>query len=191
MKITGEEDELLRQILFSFSCEKDKDIELFLHNKAIEFERLSKARTYLICDEEQIMDEQFCVDQLKIYGYIAVALKILSVPENWSNRKRKEIDGLNAKIHGEVIGDFSCYLIGQLSKNSNVPCDSISGNELLQIAYDVICAAVDAVGGRYMMIECQEKKKLIDFYLANGFEIIQKSTDGINVMVQMIRKISI
>ena len=190
IKMTGEDNELLSQILSSFSCEQDEDIENFLHNRAIESEELSKARTYLVCDEEQISEEGFCLDQLKIYGYVAIALKILSVPEEWSNRKRKELDGLSAKIHGEPVKDFSCYLIGQLSRNSKVPHDSISGNTLLQIAYDVI-AAVDAVGGRYMMIECREEKKLVDFYLSNGFEEIQRSSDGNHTMVQMIRKISV
>ena len=180
---------MLSRILSSFSCERDEDIENFLHSKAVEFEKLSKARTYLICDEEQISKEEFYLDQLKIYGYVAIALKILSVPEEWSNRKRKALDGLSAKIHGEPIKDFSCYLIGQLSRNSKVSHDSISGKDLLQMAYDVIAAAVDAVGGRYMMIECREEKKLVDFYLANGFEDIQRSSDGTHIMVQMIRKI--
>ena len=191
MMMTGEDNELLMQILSSFSCEQDEDIENFLHNKAVEFELLSKARTYLICDEEQLSGKDFYLDQLQIYGYVAIALKILSVPEEWSNRKRKELDGLSAKIHGEPIKDFSCYLIGQLSRNSKVPHDSISGSDLLQVAYDVIAAAVDAVGGRYMMIECREEKKLVDFYLSNGFEEIQRSSDGNHIMVQMIRKISI
>ena len=189
IKVTEENNELLSRILSSFSCERDEDIENFLHSRAVEFEKLSKARTYLICDEEQISKEEFYLDQLKIYGYVAIALKILSVPEEWSNRKRKELDGLSAKIHGEPIKDFSCYLIGQLSRNSKVSHDSISGKDLLQMAYDVIAAAVDAVGGRYMMIECREEKKLVDFYLANGFEEIQRSSDGTHIMVQMIRKI--
>ena len=42
-----------------------------------------------------------------------------------------------------------------------------------------------------MMIECREEKKLVDFYLLNGFEEIQRSSDGNHIMVQMIRKISI
>ena len=189
IKVTEENNELLSRILSSFSCERDEDIENFLHSRAVEFEKLSKARTYLICDEEQISKEEFYLDQLKIYGYVAIALKILSVSEEWSNRKRKALDGLSAKIHGEPIKDFSCYLIGQLSRNSKVSHDSISGKDLLQMAYDVIAAAVDAVGGRYMMIECREEKKLVDFYLANGFEEIQRSSEGTHIMVQMIRKI--
>ena len=148
IEATKEDEGLLRQILSSFSCNKDEDIENFLHSRAVEFESLSKARTYLICDENQLMETNFCLDQIVIYGYISIALKILSVPYDVSNRKRKEIDGLSAKIHGEQIKDFSCYLIGQLSKNSSVQNNDISGAELLQAAYDVIMAAVDAVADK-------------------------------------------
>lgn len=67
IKVTGEDNELLSQILSSFSWERD---------------------------EEQISKEGFYMEQLKICGYVvAIALKILSVPEEWSNRKRKELDG--------------------------------------------------------------------------------------------------
>ena len=205
IEVTKEDEGLLRQILSSFSCNKDEDIENFLHSRAVEFESLSKARTYLICDENQLMETNFCLDQIVIYGYISIALKILSVPYDVSNRKRKEIDGLSAKIHGEwnmtpnlpmipcygeQIKDFSCYLIGQLSKNSSVQNNDISGAELLQAAYDVIMTAVDAVGGRYVMIECHEKEKLMQFYAVNGFEEISHIADGKCPMVQMIRKIA-
>ena len=67
IKVAGEDNELLSQILSSFSCERDEDIENFLHSKAVEFEKLSKARTYLICDEEQISKEGFYPEQLKIF----------------------------------------------------------------------------------------------------------------------------
>lgn len=66
IEMTREDNDLLTQILSSFSCEKDEDIEYFLHKRAVEFEKLDKARTYLICDEEQINTEGFCLDQLII-----------------------------------------------------------------------------------------------------------------------------
>lgn len=40
------EDKVLTELLSSFSCAKDADIESFLHNKAVNFEKLSKSRTY-------------------------------------------------------------------------------------------------------------------------------------------------
>ena len=180
-----EGNELLK-LLSSFSCEKDKDIEYFLHNRAVEFEKLSKARTYLVMDEEELKNKE---KNLTVYGYISIALKILSVPEDMSNRMRKELDGFSAKIHGEQIRDFPCYLIGQLSKNSNIETNAISGKQLINFALDIIAASVDAVGGRYMMIECRDKEKLLRFYKDNYFTEIARIPDDNQPMVQMIRKI--
>lgn len=182
-----EGSEKLESFLASFSCEMDSDIEYFLHCRAVEFEKLSKARTYLICDMDEM--EHKVLEQVTIYGYIALALKILTVPEETSNRVRKELDGYSAKIHGGQISDFSCYLIGQLAKNSNVSDRSIEGKELISAACDIIATSVEAVGGRYMMIECRDNLKLISFYESNGFQEIARIPDGEQVMVQMIRKI--
>lgn len=51
------EDKELREILSSFSCDQDEDIQNFLLERAVEFEKLSKTRTYLICDQEQLENE--------------------------------------------------------------------------------------------------------------------------------------
>ncbi|MBQ7795052.1 MAG: hypothetical protein IJ374_00620, partial [Lachnospiraceae bacterium] len=96
----------------------DEDIEHFLRERSIEFERISKARTYLIFDEDELLTRK--IAEVTIYGYITLAMKVLSVPSTVSNRMRKELDGYSAKIHGEPINVFPCYLIGQLSRNSNV-----------------------------------------------------------------------
>lgn len=186
---TKEDETLLPEILSSFSCSKDADIESFLYNRAVQFDNLSKARTYLICDEDQILSDGFSLDRLVIYGYISIAPKILSVPPETSTNKRKKLDGLSAKIHGKPISDFPCYLIGQLAKNSNIENNPLSGKELLQFSYDIIQAAADAVGGRYMMIECHDNDKLIKFYTDNKFDEISRMSDGETLLVQMIRQI--
>lgn len=51
-----------------------------------------------------------------------------------SNRMRKELDGFSAKIRGEQISDFPCYLLGQLSKNSNAKSEELSGKQLIDFA---------------------------------------------------------
>lgn len=67
--------------------------------------------------------------------------------------------------------------------------DSLSGKALINFAKDIIATAVEAVGGRYMMIECRDSKKLIEFYKNNDFEEIARIPDNEQPMVQMIRKI--
>ena len=54
MEIAGEDSDLIQKILSSFICKQDEDIENFLHNRALEFEKLSKARTYLVYDSDQL-----------------------------------------------------------------------------------------------------------------------------------------
>jgi hypothetical protein len=181
------EDKELKPLLSSFSCRQDEDIEHFLHNRAVEFEKLAKSRTYLVFDQDELQTKQ--INELTVYGYISLALKVLSVPADISNRVRKELDGYSAKIHGEPIGDFSCYLIGQLSRNSCIEHQVLSGKQLLKFAEDVISAAVEAVGGRYLMIECRDNDKLIRFYKENHFNEIARIPDQDQPMVQMIRKI--
>lgn len=46
-----------------------------------------------------------------IFGYLSLALKILTISEHESNRIRKKLDGFNAKMHGIPIQDFPVYLI--------------------------------------------------------------------------------
>lgn len=177
----------MKRFLSSFSCAEDEDIELFLHNRAVEFEKLSKSRTYLVCDEEELKNNS--LNHVTIYGYISVALKILTIPDETSNRMRKELDGFSAKIHGKPVHDIPCYLIGQLSRNSKVPKSSLKGADLIGYACDVIAQSVEAVGGRYIMIECRDKEKLIRFYQQNLFKEIARIPDENVPMVQMIRKI--
>lgn len=177
----------LSELLSSFSCQNDTDIESFLHNRAVEFEFLSKARTYLVCDEE-VLDKE---GHLEILGYFSLSLKTLSIPDGVSNRKRKELDGFNAKMHGEPIREVPCYLIGQFGKNSAIPKGKqiLSGDELMEFAVTVVMSAVGAVGGRYVMVECHDKKVLLDFYNRNGFDEIARVPYAGIPMVQLIRKL--
>lgn len=103
-----EDNKLLKQFLSSFSCTNDTDIEFFLHNRAVEFENLAKSRTYLECNEDQLTKNT--LDCVTIYGYISVALKILTISSEVSNRMRKQLDGFSTKIHGEQIRDIPCSM---------------------------------------------------------------------------------
>lgn len=180
-------DYLLNNLLSSFSCERDRDIQLFLQKRAVEFEKLSKSRTYLIVDREQYRNT--IIDKITIYGYISLSLKIFTAPEDTSNRQRRLLDGFSAKEHGKPISNFPCYLIGQLARNSNVPKDSITGTELLHFAYDIIAVSVDAVGGRNILVECRDTQKLVQFYTSNDFIPVSYIPYEDQNMVQLIRRI--
>ena len=79
-----EDDTSLNSILSSFSCDKDKDIEFFLRNKAVDFEKVSKSRTYLFCDYQE-----FSENPIVVLGYFTLSLKVLILPEELSVHARK------------------------------------------------------------------------------------------------------
>lgn len=85
-------DEKKAQELISiFNCEKDKDIENFIRERAILFEKLGKSRTYLIFDEDE--------EEFKVLAYFTLAMQVLKIPEDLlSNRKTKFLDGFSSKI---------------------------------------------------------------------------------------------
>lgn len=168
--------------LSSFSCEQDKDIEDFLHNRAIPFETAGKSRTYFVVDEVLLRTK----GQIYILGFFTVSLKVLDIPKGFSNRKRLELDGFASKIHGEPIKSVPCYLIGQLAKNSAVP-NATSGAVLLEEAISIIKAAVKRVGGRFVLVECRDDPHLRKFYTDNDFVEFDTLPDEYTPMVQMVR----
>lgn len=181
---TREDIQSLMDLLSSFSCSRDKDIEDFLHNRAIDFERINKARTYLVCDNNVLQTE----GKIVILGYFSTALKVLDIPESISNRFRKKLDGMAATLHGEIIKSIPCYLIGQLAKNSDIPDNqSVSGAQLINNAISVIRLAETYVGGRYVLIECHDNPKLLKFYADNDFKDFATIPFKGEPMVQMLR----
>ncbi len=82
-------DEAKAQELISiFACKKDEDIENFLKNRAISFEKLGKSRTFFIYDENE--------DDFQILAYFTLAIQVLKVHDMISNRKAKSLDGFSS-----------------------------------------------------------------------------------------------
>ncbi len=54
---------------------------------------------------------------------------------------------------------------------------------------DSVQRYMETVGGRYMMIECRDEEKLIQFYKDNYFSEVARIPDENQPMVQMIWKI--
>lgn len=173
-------EDKIQEVISTFVCNKDKDIEIFLKEKAISFEKVSKSRTYFIVDEETLEAGEF-----NILAYFSVAMQVLKVPVELSNRKVKNLDGLFSKRNGETITEFPVFLIGQLAKNDTYEY-SITGKEIIEFAMSIIYTAHEKVGGRIVLVECADKKQLIDFYINNDFEIIRQDEDNLIQLIRMI-----
>ena len=126
-----------------------------MREKAITFEKASRARTYLILDEEALID-----GKINIIAYFTVSNKALNPRDEISKNVRKYLDGLGNK-RGST---FVVYLIGQLGKNDTYRLE-IDGNELVARAIATIKEAYEIVGGRCILIECQNRVRLQFFVM--------------------------
>jgi len=172
-------DETKAQELISiFVCEKDPDIEKFLKEKAILYEKLGKSRTFIIFDEE---DTDF-----HVLAYYTLALQVLKIPEELlSVRKTAILDGFSGKIKGLKITEFPVILIGQFGKNEQFK-DKIRGSEMMDYCLSTLLDGQSRLGGRIALLECKNIQYLIDFYKDFGFEKIEKEYEE-GELLQMIR----
>jgi hypothetical protein len=157
----------------NFTC-LDNGITNFLKNKAVEFDKRNKSRTYLLLDIDA-----FLAGDITILGYYTLTMKNLPLSRELSKSLVKKIDGFdNSAIAAESI------LIGQLGKNSKYAAE-ISGAYILDLALDTVYTIQNLAAGRIVFIECEDKRKLIDFYIQNEFVYLQTDlTDG---YIQMAR----
>ena len=166
----------MREVLSLFFCTKNSDVETFLRDKAITFEKASRARTYLILDEEALTD-----GKIDIIAYFTVSMKALNLREGISKNVRKHLDGLGNK-QGST---FVVYLIGQLGKNDTYSSE-IDGKELIARAIATIKEAYEVVGGRYILVECEPVPGLKKLYEDNDFTFLQESLEN-DSLIQFIR----
>jgi hypothetical protein len=82
-------------------------------------------------------------------------------------------------------------LIAQLGKNYADGNDRlITGTQLLAVALEKIAAIQRELGGRFVLVECEDTPNLLEYYQANGFSRLQDRATGEgdgDYFVQMVR----
>lgn len=159
-----------RDILSSFVCYKNKDVENFLREKAIVFSQRKFAKTYLVY---WLSDDK---KEKELVGYYTVAQKVVRIAkESLSKTRAKKF-----RYYGEYDDRTKEFivpapLIAQLGKNFKNGNDClIYGDELLQMAIEKVKDVQREVGGKFTYLECEEKEKLVKFYEKNGFTVFGK-----------------
>ena len=159
------------RILKSFQCERDKEREDFLHNKAIAFEKKEMARTYIAFQNNPIV------------GYFTLSIRCLHVP-NDQNVSRSLSKKMNTDPDNNVA---QSYLLGQLGR-ADYSYKGM-GADLLEDAMGIVKQANGLVGCRVVRVDCQDE--LIPYYEQHGFRYLcitdpSKDKPPINQMVQII-----
>ena len=159
--------ESLLNVISSFSCKMNTDVETFLKEKAIVQEKKQISRTYLIFTNDPITN---------LAAYFTIAVSCMNVGGlECSNELRKKMninDGL-----------AQSYLIGQLGKHDG--SQKGLGKFALHSALELIKDANAKVGCRLLRIDC--KPSLIKYYTENGFIHVKCNRDGdLELMIKLI-----
>ena len=173
-KMMEESESAWERFLIENFSYQNADVELFLKQKAENFERRNKSRTYLLIDG--ISGD--------IAAYFTLSLKSVDFGQSVSKSTIRDIDGFSKDVESAAV-----VLIGQFGKNYSMR-DYISGTDLLEIVLNVIYSVKDIVGGRICLLETEdtpENKKVVNFYMANGFKMLQH--DKTDKYLQMFGKL--
>jgi hypothetical protein len=135
------------------------------------FNKKSKGRTYLIVNEEALIEGNF-----EILAYFTLGLKVLKISNSISKTLIRKLDGLYKNIQETPV-----YLLGQLGKNDAYK-NYISGQEIIEYALSIISKSFQYVGGRIILVESNDNGKILAFYKENGFIFLQQPD-----LVQMVK----
>ena len=150
----GEEE--LALDLSSFSCGVNDEIQTFLTDKAIEFARKKMSITYLVSDDEDG----------ELLGYFTLAHKVLEVPAaGLSNNVKRRMSRYARLDESKDSYMVSAFLLAQFGKNYGVEEGKrVTGAELMDCVEALLEDIQFRIGGGVVYLDCEDKKKLIDFY---------------------------
>jgi N-methylhydantoinase B/oxoprolinase/acetone carboxylase alpha subunit len=176
----GEEE--VQTLLSNFSCPINNEIEHYVKNNAIDFSRRKLSVTYLVLGENGYLKAIFALT------HKAVQIMNANLSENTRKRIRRYAH-LDEESDSYMISSF---LIAQFGKNYfDFHEDNISGDELMNMTLGVLKAVQREIGGGVVYLECENKQKLLEFYLneKNRFRIFGErvSKDDNVKYVQMMR----
>jgi predicted GNAT family N-acyltransferase len=161
----------IKKILTTFKCYKNKDIENFLHNKAVTFEKKLRARTYLLILKTHNIK--------RVAGYFSIAISVLYAKEI-EKEILLEIGELNSPK------DIPCLLIGQIAKSDEFEKIKL-GKYLMELALEKLEQVNEIIGSRFILLDAINKDKLIKFYENFGFVKIEESVEIKKESIKMIK----
>ena len=141
----------IKKLLKTFVCTKNTDVQDFLHNKAITFERNLRSCTYLYTSNAD----------KSVVAYITLGIKSL-LTNDLSDEAIVFLDGYT----NEILS-IPCYLIAQLGKSDT--CKEKIGSFLLDDALSIIDKSQDSLKGRFVLIDSVNDERVINFYKVNSF----------------------
>ena len=156
----GYEEEKIECAFKRFSCHREEDLENFLVQKAITYEKTDYGRTYLLIDKKSIENGTFFV-----LAYFTIALRSIDISELSKKKKRKILGDYPGR---DRVNSIPAFLIGQLGRGDDCAPNELCGEQILKECYHAISMAARIVGGKLLVLECREHM-FEKFYEGQGF----------------------
>lgn len=102
-------------------------------------------------------------------AYFTVTFKDIKIHPDTSKSRTKKLKAKNNTV--------SAYLIGQIGKNKSIQNNPIDLEKILADVFVVIKQAQALVGGRTIILECENNERLIRLYESQGFQTIAIAQD--------------
>ncbi|HIP12343.1 MAG TPA: acetyltransferase [Arcobacter sp.] len=151
----------VKKLLETFSCTRNIDLQDFLYNKAVTFEKNLRSRTYLYIDNTT----------QEVAAYFTITISTLHT-DNISPEVIELLDG-----YKNDVASIPCFLIGQLGKSDKFEPRKI-GEYILDDVIEIIDQSQKSLGGRFILLDAINKKSVIKFYEANAFFPIEEDSDS-------------
>ena len=137
IELIGEESVV--DVLSGFSCPKNKEIENFVRNNAVEFAKRKMSITYLLLDEYS-----------RVLAIFAITHKAVQI---WGKNEKTDEYALSA------------FLIGQFGKNyQHKDAPVPDGGKMMEAVLTILKHVQREIGGGVVYLECEEKPELLNFY---------------------------
>lgn len=158
----GSEEEI-REFLFSFRCAKNADIQDFLHDKAVRFEKSQITKTFFLIEK----------DSGVICAYFSLSFKTIEISSSVSRSQVKKLTGGFTEIRR-----INVFLVAQIGKNEALANNMVRLPMILSEIYEKISHAQSSVGGRMIILECEDNPKLIKLYQENDFKLLKTEDEA-------------
>jgi len=151
-----------------FRCSRDLDIEVFLREKAVQYEERGWCRVYLLMNKEFLSQKKF-----KVEAYFTLSHKSAYLQEDISGNTRKKVGRFkeDSNIHFVLIGQLGKHICADEECGKYI--SKISANDILDRAFEIIGRSHELISCRCVLVECNESEKVHKVYYDYGFKYLQ------------------
>ncbi|MCB4747332.1 MAG: hypothetical protein LGB54_01865, partial [Sulfurovum sp.] len=132
----------VKKLLKTFSCTRNRDLQDFLYNKAVTFEKNLRSRTYLYINNTT----------QEVAAYFTITINTLHT-DSISPEVIELLDG-----YKNDVASIPCFLIGQLGKSDKFEPRKI-GEYILNDAIEIIDQSQKSLGGRFILLDAINKEQ--------------------------------